>query len=454
MPEIDGWEVLQNLKKNQKTTHIPVIMISVSPDKDTGFALGAVGYLMKPVRPETLLREVTRLNLIGKPTIMVVDDNLIERSELAHIIRQKDFTILEAENGLQCLHLLKNQLPDLILLDLMMPVMDGFELLDRIRLDPRTRNIPVIIITARDLSSEEKDALQGKVSSLLVKGSFDADRVLLELTTLVRGLGSQPAPHILLVDDNEVVIVQVKSVLEPAGYHIDVAHGGEEALDYIKNNIPDGIVLDLMMPGVDGFMVLDAMRSTPSTEKIPVLILTAKTLTREELSRLKANNVKQLLQKGDVDKEELLSIIRHMFLKLPETPETPETPGSQISPHSRPAILLVEDNPDNLVTVRAILGKDYDITEARDGVAALEILKTTHPDLILLDMGLPGMDGLAVLQRIKQDPAKRYIPVIALTAHAMKDDREKYMGAGCSDYLSKPFTPELLTEKINKWSKG
>jgi CheY-like chemotaxis protein len=64
------------------------------------------------------------------------------------------------------------------------------------------------------------------------------------------------------------------------------------------------------------------------------------------------------------------------------------------------------------------------------------------------------MDGLAVLQRIKQDPAKRYIPVIALTAHAMKDDREKYMGAGCSDYLSKPFTPELLTEKINKWSKG
>lgn len=451
MPEIDGWEVLQNLKKNQKTSHIPVIMISVSPDKDTGFALGAVGYLMKPVRPETLLREVTRLNLKERPTIMVVDDNLIERSEMAHIIRQKNFTILEAENGLQCLQMLKNQLPDLILLDLMMPIMDGFELLDRVRLDPRTRNIPVIIVTARDLSSEEKDALQGKVSSLLVKGTFDADRVLLELTTLVKTLEEkhgQPAPRILLVDDNEVVIIQVKSVLEPAGYHIDVAHGGEEALSYIKDNTPDGIVLDLMMPGVDGFMVLDAMRSTPSTEKIPVLILTAKTLTREDLSRLKANNIKQLLQKGDVDKEELLTIVRHMLLKLPEPPASQPTPGSA------PSILLIEDNPDNRITVRAILGKEHQITEAHDGAAALEILKTVHPDLILLDMGLPGMDGLAVLRTIKQDPARRDIPVIALTAHAMKDDRERYLNAGCSDYLSKPFTPELLTEKIDKWIKG
>lgn len=448
MPEIDGWEVLQSLKKNKSTSHIPVIMISVSPDQDTGFALGAVGYLMKPVRPDALLQEIARLNLQAEPTIMVVDDNLIERSELSNLIRKRDFTVIEAENGLQCLQLLKTHLPDLILLDLMMPVMDGFELLDHIRFDPRTRNIPVIIITARDLSTEEKEALQGKVSSLLIKGTFDANRVLMELTTLVKGLEQRnlsKSPHLLLVDDNEVVILQVKTVLEPAGYHIDVAHGGEEALHYFKTNTPDGIVLDLMMPGIDGFMVLDSIRSTPATEKLPVLILTAKTLTQEELSRLKANNVKQLLQKGDVDKTELLEIVGQMFRKRQENPVLKD-----LSVRGN-AILLIEDNPDNRITVKAILGKDYQITEATDGVVALEILKTTRPDLILLDMGLPGMDGLTVLKELKLSPQLQKIPVIALTAHAMKDDREKYLNAGCSDYLSKPFTPELLIDMTKKW---
>lgn len=471
MPEIDGWEILQNLKKNQKTSHIPVIMISVSPDKDTGFALGAMGYLMKPLRPDLLLREIHRVKPAGTKTILVVDDNLIERSEVCNIVKSKNFVVFEADSGHQAITQLKKQLPDLILLDLMMPGMDGFEFLDRIRLDPQTKNIPVIIITAKDLSTQEKTALQGKVSALLVKGTFDSDQVLNELTKLLRGIEEihySPADdhsRILLVDDNEIVIMQIKTVLEPAGYKVDIAHGGQEALEYIKSNIPDGIILDLMMPGVDGFMVLESIRREQATSEVPVLILTAKTLTREDLSRLTMSNIKQLIHKGDVDKTELLEKIKKMvsipadglknqekkeMAELKEDLKPKQTVRNRVN-DTKKVILLVEDNQDNIVTVKAVLGSGFTLEEATDGIKALKILESLRPDLILLDMGLPEMDGLTVLRKIRENSDLDRIPVIALTAHAMKDDRQKYLEAGCSDYISKPFDPDLLTEKVQEW---
>jgi CheY-like chemotaxis protein len=349
--------------------------------------------------------------------------------------------------------------------------MDGFELLDHIRLDARTRHIPVIIITSKDLSTAEKETLQGRISALLTKGDIDADRVLQELSTLLKGIeGTRyfPAgkkPRILLVDDNEIVILQVRSVLEPAGYQVDVSNGGEEALEYTKSHVPDGIILDLMMPKVDGFMVLESIRGTETTREIPVLILTAKNLTREELARLSGNNVKQLLHKGDVDRQELLLKVELMLNQTdpvdgPSAKSETSVPAEPIKPSpvnlrsdQAQTILLIEDNPDNVVTVKAVLGKSYQVIDAADGLIALDILEKVNPCLILLDMGLPKMDGLTVLKRIRENPDMNHIPVIALTAHAMKDDRERYLRAGCSDYISKPFDPDLLVDKVNEWCK-
>lgn len=118
---------------------------------------------------------------------------------------------------------------------------------------------------------------------------------------------------ILMVEDNEAAIIQVMSVLESAGFAVDVAKGGQEAIDYVSHTIPDGIILDLMMPQVDGFEVLERIRSRPATADIPVLILTAKDLTPEDFQRLSANNIQQLIHKGDVDRESLLFKIRNML---------------------------------------------------------------------------------------------------------------------------------------------
>jgi signal transduction histidine kinase/CHASE3 domain sensor protein len=136
----------------------------------------------------------------------------------------------------------------------------------------------------------------------------------------VTGSAGEPAssgrPRILLVEDNEAAVIQVQSILERAGYRVDVARSGRAAQAFIAHTVPDGIVLDLMMPEMDGFAVLEKLRSTPATEAVPVLILTAKDLDENDLKRLKANHIQQLVQKGDVDREGLLAKVRDMVGKF------------------------------------------------------------------------------------------------------------------------------------------
>ena len=279
--------------------------------------------------------------------------------------------------------------------------------------------------------------------------------------------------RLLVVEDNESAVIQIKMILENAGYRVDIATSGQQALNYIAGTIPDGIVLDLMMPGIDGFEVLEKMRSTRATAGIPVLILTARDLTPEDLNKLTSNNVQQLVQKGDIDVQGLLGKIKAM-LGPPEeepseeimapVPDPPSLPLKRISRTmtlpdmkrqkplgKKPRLLIVEDNPDNMITLKAILGKQYRIQEAVNGKQGLNLALTTLPDLILLDISLPEMDGYGVVEILKKQDPTRNIPVIALTAHAMKGDRQRIMDAGCDDYISKPVDPETLRPRIEKW---
>ena len=462
MPEMDGWEVLQNLKKNPVTADIPVIIVSVSDDRDTGFALGAVGSITKPFTRDALIAEI---NKIGRPrphSIMVVDDNEIDLREMARVIEKEGIKAVPADSGSNCVEMLKEDLPDILVLDLMMPEMDGFEVLDRVRTNPKTGNLPVIIVTAKDLTSEDRKRLKGSVSSILAKSDTTSKALLEEIKKIlikIEGHAESPKDkrakrdtRILLVEDNESSVIQVKSTLESEGFIVDVARDGENALDYMKRSIPDGIILDLMMPGIDGFEVLEKVRSTKATAGIPVLILTAKDLTPDDLKRLKSNNIQQLIQKGDIDRQDLLNKTRQMLGLIPATrikgQKSGKTRNSQLA-----TILVVEDNPDNLITIKAVLQNRYEILEATDGEAGLKTALAELPALVLLDMSLPKMDGFEVVRNIKEDENARHIPVIALTARAMKGDREKTMEAGCDDYISKPIDPEEILAKIEKWAK-
>ncbi|MBU8848832.1 MAG: response regulator [Desulfobacterales bacterium] len=270
--------------------------------------------------------------------------------------------------------------------------------------------------------------------------------------TKIKPLNITDDKRILLVEDNETVHIQIKTMLENNNYIVDIAQNGQKAIEYVKHTIPDGIILDLMMPGIDGFEVLEKIRSTEMTSKIPVLILTAKDLTSEDLDRLSSNNIQQLIHKGDVDRENLIFKIKLMLGSQPGTSVQKKTPLPDFKKVTEtPTILAVEDNPDNLTTLKAILGNRYNLLKAVDGEAGLEKAFTENPDLVLLDMSLPKLDGYTIVKKIKENHNAGNIPVIALTARTMKGDKEKMLEAGCDDYISKPVDPDTLLKTIEKW---
>jgi len=298
-------------------------------------------------------------------------------------------------------------------------------------------------------------------------------------TTSVESIEHAPAPTsqgavaesgctILVVEDSEPAIIQITYILTRQGYRVQVARNGGEALEQIEANLPDAMILDLMMPEVDGFQVLRSIRGAQKTAHIPVLILTAKHVTREELSFLKGNHIHQVIQKGAINRRDLLAAISEMVSPRQEertlptqtsvlptqTSVLPTRVPARRRTFGKPTILIVEDNPDNMLTARALLQDTYTIIEAGDGQAGVEQARAQLPDLILMDISLPVMDGIKALDVIRKDSTLRHIPVIALTARAMKGDREEILAHGFDGYISKPIDGGLLEESIKETLDG
>ena len=315
-----------------------------------------------------------------------------------------------------------------------------------------------------DVESEEG---QGSTFTLTLPMHIDAHDAHVEqkpvgLDRVVQNWpAGSPPPRILLVEDNQVARDQITTVLTASGFVVDVAANGEEGLAKTRDHVPDGMILDLMMPKVDGFQVLESIRSTPATKKLPVLVLTAKDLTAAERASLSYNNVEQLIQKGSLDRTQLISAIRQL-IGMKEVSAAKkrvvEKPVPRVIPRKDGAlsILIVDDHADNLTTTRHILTEGFidrplEIFEARNGKEAVDIAKARRPDLILMDIQMPVMGGMEAAQQIKQDETLQNTVIIALTASAMPGERENILAAGCDDYLSKPAEPAALNAMIRKW---
>jgi len=256
---------------------------------------------------------------------------------------------------------------------------------------------------------------------------------------------------ILLVEDSEPAIVQIKDFLEESGYNILTARGGNEALAIISQTVPDAMILDLMMPEVDGFEVLRTLREAEPTANVPVLILTAKHITKDDLKFLKRNNIHQLIQKGDVNRDELLNSVASMLIDEIAGNENVATgiPAKQFI-EGKAKVLIVEDNPDNMTTVKAIIGDNFEILEATDGAQAITMAAKHTPHLILMDIELPGVDGIEAYRTIKKNEKLSHIPIIALTASAMTSDREVILAYGFDGYLAKPIDEKVFAHTINE----
>jgi CheY-like chemotaxis protein/HAMP domain-containing protein len=455
MPTMDGWEVLRHLKSAPETVAIPIIITSVSKDKDTGWALGAAGYVPKPVDNQLLLEEIQRVS--GKKPakrLLIVDDDLGVQEFLKDFLGTKGFIVETTGNGKEALEMITTSPPHLLILDLLMPDVDGFSVLEQLRQNPKTLDLPVIILTSKDLTKDDLQRLSSAVKTIS-KDKLNKEVFLYQIETALKGRQERSTPdlpltnQILVVEDNEIASEQIVTALQENGFDVAVARDGVEGLAHVKQSIPAGIVLDLMMPRVDGFQVLEQIRSRPETAKIPVLILTAKEINASERAHLTHNNIQQLIQKGTADRNQLVDSVKRLVgahrnqLKKP----APKTIRSGAG-----TILLVEDNADNRLTITAILEQeDCELLIAENGEQGVQMAGEKMPDLILMDIQLPAMSGIDAIKILKKDPTTRAIPIIAVTARAMKGDRENILATGADDYISKPINPAELQEKVRKW---
>ncbi len=260
---------------------------------------------------------------------------------------------------------------------------------------------------------------------------------------------------VLLIDDDLIVGKEVGTMLRLSGYEVLYSVDSQVGIKMLRENMPDIVLLDLKMPIMDGFAFLREMRRDDSIKNTSVIILTALDIDSDTKSQFPPN-VKAVLQKGNITQKELQKVIsksvapkRHME-KIKDRIRGGDERPIKFS-KAKETVLVAEDNMDNLFLIKEILEpRGYNIIHAKDGKEAVSLAMEHKPDIILMDIQMPELDGISAASRIR-DKIKGFIPIVALTAKAMKGDKEHILNAGLDDYISKPFAPQNLLAIIEKW---
>jgi CheY-like chemotaxis protein len=368
--------------------------------------------------------------------VLVIDDDASARKLLEMVLTEEGYQVALAVDGTEGLRLARELRPAVVTLDVLLPDLDGWSVLASLKADPDLSDIPVIMLTIVD------DAKRGYTlgaSDYLTK-PVDRKRLL----AVVSRCGLARAElSILLVEDDEDSRRLIREMLEEADCSVVEAVNGKLALERLEEAVPDLILLDLIMPEMDGFDFLAALRGNPTWQDVPVVVVTARDLSEADRRRLDGA-VDRVLQKGALGGAELHQEIREAIRASIEG-----RTGGERAPRQK--ILYVEDNEDNIVLLKGQLEKrGFDVIIARDGEQGVAMAKSEAPALILMDMRLPVMDGWAATKLLKDAPETRIIPIIGLSAYAMTGDREKALTIGCDDYITKPVDLSQLMTRLDQ----
>ena len=388
----------------------------------------------------------------GDPVLLIVEDDPHYARILLGLARDKGFKGIVATKGMSGLSLARQFLPTAISLDIFLPDMLGWTVLYQLKLNPDTRHIPVQIIT---LDEERPHGLAHGAFAYLVKapttGSLNAafDRI--------KDFTAPRTKRLLIVEDNDI---ERQSLVELLGYkdiELVTAASGSEALDALSGQSFDCMVLDLRLPDMTGFELLDQLGADPALAELPVVIFTGKELTSEEQMRLRTA-AKSIVLK-DVQSPERLLDETALFLHRVVADLPPEKQAMLHRLHGANDILrgrkvlVVDDDARNIFALTSMLeNHEMEVISTTNGRKAIEIVRNT-PDLsiVLMDIMMPDMDGYETTRSIRQSPKHRALPILALTAKAMKGDREKCLDAGASDYIAKPVDTDQLLSLMQMW---
>jgi CheY-like chemotaxis protein len=388
----------------------------------------------------------------GEDVLLIVEDDVHYARLIRDLSRDKGFKVLHAVTGAEALALAREFRPTAISLDVFLPDMLGWSVLNHLKQDPSTRHIPVQMLTS------DEDWHHG-----LSRGAFafvtkpTTTEGLNAAITRIKAYATPRRKRLLVVEDEPAQQMSIAALLGYDDIDVSFADTGTKALKAVTDDTYDCLVLDLRLPDMSGFDVLERLRDTPALSELPVVVFTGKDLSPEEDTRLRSLARSVIVK--DVESPERLLDETALFLHrvVSELPLEKQNMLDRLHRSDEALVgkqvLIVDDDVRNIFALSSVLERrGMTVLTAGTGREAIETIeKTPELGIVLMDIMMPEMDGYETMQVIRQNPRFQRLPIIALTAKAMKGDREKCLEAGASEYLAKPVNTEQLLSALRMW---
>jgi CheY-like chemotaxis protein/GAF domain-containing protein/HAMP domain-containing protein len=441
------------------TLYLPLQYVGPSVTSRAATTMPAQGS-MTPWLPSVRLAERTvellpddRANLRpGEPSLLIVEDDPHYARILADLARENGLKVLLAPRGAEALTLARQFEPTAVSLDVFLPDMLGWTVLNQLKQDPKLRHIPVQIVT---LDEDRRHGLTHGAFSFVNK-STTADGLQAALERIT-AFAAPRRKRLLVVEDDAAEQMSIKALLGHDDLDIVTADTGAAALAALSEQACDCVVLDLRLPDMSGFDLLTRISETPDWADLPVVVFTGRELSADEDVQLKAL-ARSVVVKGVESPERLLDetalFLHRIIADLPvERQLMLERLHSSDDDLLGKAVLVVDDDVRNIFALSTVLERrGMKVLSASTGSEAIDLLHdTSDVAIVLMDIMMPEMDGYETMRVIRQEPSFQRLPIVALTAKAMKGDREKCFEAGASDYLAKPVNTEQLLSALRMW---
>jgi CheY-like chemotaxis protein len=407
--------------------------------------------LALPVRVEELADDRDDLQEEDR-VLLVIEDDPHYAKVLLNLARDTGFKAIVAKTGEQGLHLARKHRPTAISLDVFLPDMLGWTVLNQLKRDPATRHIPVQILT---IEEERQYSLERGAFAFMNKPATTEG--LEAALQRIKEFASPRIRELLVVEDDPTEQMSIAELIGFDDVKITAVGSGAEALEALRERQFDCIVLDLRLPDVTGFELMEEIQKDERLRDTPIVVFTGRELTTEEEEELR-HKAKSIVLKGVRSPERLLDetalFLHRVVTDLPPAKQRMiETLHQSDEPLQDRKVLVVDDDIRNIFALNSLLERHkMAVISATNGQDAIDLVEGTDGlALVLMDVMMPEMDGYETMRRIRSNPRFRMLPIIALTAKAMKGDREKCLEAGASDYVAKPVNTEQLLSLVRMW---
>jgi CheY-like chemotaxis protein len=370
---------------------------------------------------------------------------------LVDLVHERDFDCVVATTAADAVRMAREMQPSAILLDVVLPDASGLSVLEQLKRDPATRHVPVHMVSAYERT---QPALELGAVGYVLKPAQRED--LVAAIELLQARMQRDVRRLLIVEDDARLRDNLRELLRAEDIEITAVGTVAEALQRLHEMSYDCMVTDLALPDGSGYDLLERMAGNGTASFPPVIVYTGRALTADEEQRLRRYS-KSIIVKGARSPERLLDEVT-LFLHSVETALPADQQRMLRKARSRDSVLdgrtllLAEDDVRNVFALAGVfepLGAKLEV--ARNGREAIQRLEAGGIDLVLMDVMMPEMDGIAAMREIRSRPEWRQVPIIALTAKAMSDDRERCLEAGANDYVSKPIDIDKLVSLCRVW---